>query len=247
MDKKFFEIIFIISGISRQFPHVRDFLTGARKRYAADELVEIQLYNWMGGDSLGVLLRFDFLTFVPSRLKWCDPWIKKLGLEVIEAEKFGPPEREALMKKFVLTSDMKFSGSYNLDHALGIIESRYSRTRGVRKEKRFSRRIQVSFRTEKDLVREYTENISYGGMFIRGKTDIPLRSRIEIEFKLPGQGGVVKAIGEVVHVVSVEKASLINGDVVPGCGVHFVKFEGDGEEKLRNFIEKVAKKDDLRS
>lgn len=241
-DRKFFEIIFIVPSVSKQLPEVRQLLVQARSRYPSEELVEIQIYNWIGGDSLGIMLRFDFLSFVPSRLKWFDSWIRKLRLEVIELERFGPPERDALIKKFIITSDVKFSGTYDLGHALNEIEGRHRRMRGVRREIRYPRRLRMQFKTANDVVREFTDNISYGGTFIRGKTDLPLRTKLEIELVLPGSKEPVRVIGEVVHVLTVEKANLINGDTVPGCGIQFVEFVGDGEARLKNYIEKVAEK-----
>ncbi len=239
MAKPFFEIALIIPFASRVFPKIREFLKIARTRFKQDELPELHIFSWVGGNSVGVVFRFGYENFVPSMLKWFATWIQELKIEIIELENFGKPEKEAILKRFEMTSDVKFTGNYNLDHALDEIEGRFSRLTGMRRENRLPVRLTVKFRTGQALEREYTENISYGGMFIRGRADLPLRTKLEVVFKLPGTEEEVKAVAEVVHIVSQEKVDLIDGDRVPGSGVHFTKFIGDGEERLRRYIEQM--------
>lgn len=238
MAKEFFEIAFIIPFASRVFPKIRSFLKAVRTRFKRDELPELLFFSWVGGNSVGVVFRFSFKNFVPSMFKWFDSWIQELRIEIIQLENFGKQEKEAILKKFEMTSDVKFTGQYNPDHALDEIEGRFSRLVGIRREQRLPVRLIVKFRTGKALAREYSENISYGGMFIRGRTDLPLRSRLEVVFKLPGTEEEVKAVAEVVHIVSQEKVDLIDGDRVPGSGIQFIKFIGDGEKQLKDYIEK---------
>lgn len=239
MAKEFFEIGFIIPFASKVFPRIRSFLKTARTRFKPEELPELHIFSWIGGNSVGVFFRFKYENFVPSMTKWFASWIQELRMEVIELENFNKQEKEAMLKKCEMTSDVKFTGKYNLDHALDEIEGRFSRHLGVRKEKRLPVRLTVKFRTEKAFAREYTENISYGGMFIRGRTDLPLRTKIEVVFKLPGTEEEVKAVAEVVHIVTQEKVDMIDGDRVPGSGVHFVEFIGDGEQRLKDYLEKI--------
>jgi len=239
MAKEFFEIAFVIPFASRAFPEIRSFLKAARNHFKADELPELHLFSWIGGNSMGVIFRFSFQNFLPSMTKWFARWLKDLRMEVIEFENFSQPEKEALLKRFEMTSDMKFTGKYNLDHALNEIEGRFSRLVGMRREHRLPVRLTVKFRTGKALAREYSENISHGGMFIRGRADLPLRTRLEVVFKLPGTEEEIKAVAEVVHIVSQEKVDMIDGDRVPGCGVQFIEFIGDGEKKLRRYLEKM--------
>lgn len=240
MGKNYFEIIYLVQSVAQRFGEVRQFLKETRSHFSRDQLREIQLFSWVGGNSLGVLLRFDFSGFVPSSLKWFDRWIGKLSLEIIELEKFGQKEKEPVLEKFNLTSDMKFSGKYDLDHALQEIEGRIRRLYGVRKETRVADRIEIQFKSDADFIREYTENISQGGLFLRGLTDLPQGARIELVMKLPG-GEEVKALTEVVHVVTEEKVDLIAGKGSAGCGVQFVQFMGDGEKRLRSYLEKVGR------
>ncbi len=239
MAKPFFEIALIIPFASQVFPKIRTFLKTARTRFKQDELPQLHLFSWVGGNSVGVVFRFSYDKFVPSMLKWFATWIQELKIEIIELENFGKPEKEAILKRFEMTSDVKFTGNYNLDHALDEIEGRFSRLTGMRRENRLPVRLTVKFRTGQALEREYTENISYGGMFIRGRADLPLRTKLEVVFKLPGTEEEVKAVAEVVHIVSQEKVDMIDGDRVPGSGVHFIEFIGDGEEKLRRYIEQM--------
>ncbi|MCX5858346.1 MAG: PilZ domain-containing protein [Proteobacteria bacterium] len=239
MAREFFEIAFIIPFASRVFPQIKSFLKTARTRFKQEELPQLHIFSWIGGNSVGVVFRFSYEHFVPSMIKWFAGWIQELRMEIIELENFGRQEKEAVLKKFEMTSDVKFTGNYNLDHALNEVEGRFSRLVGMRREQRLPVRLTVKFRTGKALEREYSENISYGGMFIRGRTDLPLRTKLEVVFKLPGTEQEIKAVAEVVHIVSQEKVDMIDGDRVPGSGVHFIEFIGDGEEKLRRYIEQI--------
>jgi len=241
VGKEFYEIIFIVQSVSLRFAEVRNFLQQTRSHYTREQLPEVLLFSWIGGNSLGVLLRFHFADFLPSRLKWFDHWINELALEVIELEKFGKQEKAPVLEKFNLTSDVKFSGNYDLEHALDEIERRIGQLHGVRKKPRVAERIEIQFKTAEDFVREYTENISQGGMFIRGLTDLPLGARIELVMKLPGQEGEVKALAEIVHVLDQAKVSLVNGKSSPGSGVQFIQFMGDGETRLRSYLQKAGR------
>jgi uncharacterized protein (TIGR02266 family) len=239
MAKEFFELAFVIPFASRVFPKIRSFLKSARSHFKPEELPQLHLFSWIGGNSVGVVFRFSFEHFLPSMTKWFAGWIRELRMEIIEIENFGKPEKEAILKRFEMTSDVKFTGKYNLDHALNEMEGRFSRLVGMRREQRLPVRLTVKFRTGKALEREYSENISYGGMFIRGRTDLPLRTKLEVVFKLPGTEQEIKAVAEVVHIVSQEKVDMIDGDRVPGSGVHFIEFVGEGEKKLRRYIEEM--------
>ena len=242
MGKEFYEIAYIIPYIAKSFNSVRDFLKSARSNFPLEDLPEIQLYNWIGSGSLGVVFRFRFGSFIPSMLQWFNPWIKDLEIDVIELESFNIKEREGILKKFDLTSDAKFTGNYDLNRALEAIKGRASPIKSVRKEQRLAARLKVRFKSAQEFVDEYTENISFGGMFIQGKTDISLKSRIEVILVLPDSDKEVKAIAEVVHIVTDEMVGLLSGDRVPGFGVQFIEILDDGEKLIREYVKGLAKR-----
>jgi len=237
-DKKYFEFAFVISHLTMNFPLTKDFLSSAKLEFSPETLNEIQLFTWIGSDSLGILFRYDFQNFRPSYFKWFIPWKDKLQADVIEMENIGEAGRNLLLDKCNLTSDIKFVGVYDLDHALDVIRDRLKGIKGVRKFPRITAQIKVKFKTAEDFVREYADNISFGGMFIKGKTDLPVRSKIEITFELPNEEEI-KVIAEIVHVVTEDRLKLINGDRVEGFGIQFVEFLDDGEEKLWKYFESL--------
>ena len=235
---KFFEFAFIIPHVTIKFPTIRDFLKQANSAFSRKNLREIQLYTWVGGDSLGILFRFDSAKFHPGYLKWLLPWQNKFQSDLIEMEKLGEAGRDLMMDKCNLTSDIKFVGAYDLPHALDIIADRLRGIKGVRKAPRIPARVKVSFKTERAFKKEYSENISYGGMFIQGRISLPPRSRLEVVLELPNREEV-KIVSEIVHIVTADKIKLINGDRKEGFGVQFVSFVGDGEKKLREYYESL--------
>lgn len=237
-ELKFFEFAFVIPHLSINFPVIREFLNQAGSKFPRESLREIQLYTWLGGDSLGVLLRFDSAKFHPGYSKWLLPWKNKFQADLIEMEKLGEDGRNLLMDKCNLTSDIKFVGDFDLPHALDIIAERLQEIRGVRKAPRIPARVKVRFKTKQAFKKEYSENISYGGMFIQGKIDLPPRSRLKVILELPNRQEV-KIIAEIVHIVTVDKIKLINGNRAEGFGVQFINFIGDGEKKLREYYESL--------
>jgi Tfp pilus assembly protein PilZ len=237
-ELKFFEFAFIVPHLTINFPAIRDFLKQASSKFSRESLREIQLYTWLGGDSLGILFRFDPAKFHPGYLKWFIPWKNKFSADLIEMEKLGEAGRDLLMDKCNRTSDVKFGGAYDLPHALDIIADRLQSIKGVRKAPRIPARVKVSFKTDRAFKKEYSENISYGGMFIQGKSDLPLHSRLEVILELPNREEA-KVIAEIVHIVTVDKIKLVNGNRTEGFGVQFINFVGDGEKKLREYYESL--------
>ncbi|MCX5859279.1 MAG: PilZ domain-containing protein [Proteobacteria bacterium] len=237
-ELKFFEFAFIVPHLTINFPAIRDFLKQAGSKFSRESLREIQLHTWVGSDSLGILFRFDPAKFHPGYFKWFLPWKNKFSADLIEMEKLGEAGRDLLIDKRNLTSDIKFVGAYDLPHALDIIANRLQGIKGVRKAPRIPARVKVSFRTERVFKKEYSENISYGGMFIQGKSDLPLHSRLEVILELPNREEV-KVISEIVHIVTADQLKLSNGARAGGFGVQFVNFVGDGEKKLREYYESL--------
>ena len=237
-DKRFFEFAFVVPHLTMNFPTIKEFLGSVRLEFPPEILNEVQLFTWIGSDSLGILFRYDFRSFKPSYFQWFVTWKERLQADVIEMENIGEAGRDLLMDKCNRTSDIKFVGVYDLDHALEVIKDRLKGIKGVRKFPRIQTQVKVKFKTAEAFVREYADNISFGGMFIKGKTNLPLRSKIEIIFELPNREEI-RAIAEIVHVVTEDRIKLINGDRVEGYGIQFVEFLDDGEEKLWKYFESL--------
>ncbi len=74
------------------------------------------------------------------------------------------------------------------------------------------------------------DNLSTSGMLIRGKWQVEVGAPLTFEFTLPGHTAPISGTAEVVRTTTREREGLI------GFGIQFVRFEGDGEQKLARFV-----------
>lgn len=229
---------FIVAQDAPKFPKIREFVNAARAKFSPEELSEIQLYSWIEIKSLGILFKFNFQDYRANYLQWFAVWEKELNLRFIELEKLGEKERNDVLDKFSRTSDMKFTGSYDFDMAINMIEAKLKIVEDLRKEPRLGTRMKVVFNTEDSFYKEYSTNLSFGGMFIRSKKKPPLRTRMEITFGLPNKVEIT-VVAEVIHIVDAEKSENINCE--EGFGVRFVEFMNDGKKKLKDYYDKLTK------
>jgi hypothetical protein len=102
-------------------------------------------------------------------------------------------------------------------------------------ERRTDVRLPIELWTEEvkgdDVVYRRTGNISVGGVFFDQAIPYPVGKALSIKIPLPDTGQEVVAAGEVVGVLPEEV----------GMRVKFTKFDGDGQEKLKEFLEKTLK------
>lgn len=74
-----------------------------------------------------------------------------------------------------------------------------------RKAARYRVFLSVRYEVAADFVREFAENLSRGGMFIRGARGLARRRDVVVEIDLPGYG-LYQVSAEVAHVISDEMA-----------------------------------------
>jgi len=90
------------------------------------------------------------------------------------------------------------------------------------------------------ILRYQAINISAGGVFIECPKPLPVGSALVVRFEIPGAGKVV-AHGEVRHrqplVVSQPGQPERS---LPGMGIMFNRIEGDGAQRLVDFIKTLA-------
>lgn len=98
--------------------------------------------------------------------------------------------------------------------------------------RRRSPRIPVSIWVEEsDGTNSYlrrTGDLSEDGVFFDVALPSPVGSRVTLRFTLPGDTEEVMAVGEVANVGSTEDHL--------GMGIAFTHIEGDGRERIRDFI-----------
>lgn len=254
MSKQTYEVVYFIPNASKVFSSIRAFLRSVRTRFSADELGEIQLYSWAEDNRLGVLFRFNFLLFRPSMLKFFDSWVEELHLQIHELECFSSKERKEIVERYANTATLSFVGDYQMTPALSEIELGFPKANEKRREPRIPVNLRVHFKAAKEngpaiasrlrvrlgasqsSIVGYADSISSLGMFIRERTDLPLRSRLQVVIELPDMGTNIKTIAEIVDIVTEEKAMSHQGEVIPGSGLRFLKFFEDGEQLLRTYL-----------
>ena len=230
----------IIPNAAIKLLKIKNFISALEKKFPEEILAEIQLFSWVGSNTLGMLIRFNSNGLHSSYSQWFTLWAKKLRMEILELEKFGEKERKAMLIKFELTSDIKFTGSYNMEQALRTIGGRFKEIRSVRKKPRHPIKVNVNFKTADAFFKEYSENISYGGMFIRGNAKLPLRSRLEVNFTLPNRMNI-KALAEIIHIVKKDKRKSLGSNHVEGFGIQFIQFLENGDKKMKHYFDKLSK------
>lgn len=78
------------------------------------------------------------------------------------------------------------------------------------------------------------DNISTSGMLIRGRWEVEVGAPLTFEVTLPGQTAPISGTAEVVRNTTREREGLT------GFGIQFVRFDGDGERKIAEFISRRA-------
>lgn len=99
---------------------------------------------------------------------------------------------------------------------------------------RINATVEVEFKTFDQFYKEYSKNLSKGGMFIKTDKLLKPQSVLEILLKLPGLEKPLSLVGEVVHVIDVPTARARNWDA--GMGVHFVDFEEGAQKVLSDYV-----------
>ena len=110
----------------------------------------------------------------------------------------------------------------------------------LRQARRYSvdREVALHCASWAQFVTLYTGDISQGGVFVRTSTPPPLRSEVLLRLSLPGGAGFVELPGEVVHVVSPERA--VTGGPAAGVGIQFRALDPGLRKALDAIVADVA-------
>jgi len=109
---------------------------------------------------------------------------------------------------------------------------------GKRELLRIQAEIEIHFKSFDQFYKEYTANISKGGLFIKTKNPLPPQSVIEVKLFLPDEKNPVSAVGEVVHTITPEFAREKGWD--SGIGVQLIDFEETVQKRLEKYIHQQA-------
>jgi uncharacterized protein (TIGR02266 family) len=104
-----------------------------------------------------------------------------------------------------------------------------------RKYPRIEAKVQVTFRSVKDLVAEYTKNISKGGIFLKTDQLLDPNAEIELTMNFPDNLGEYKVSGRVTRLVSLSHPTDPEKQLY-GAGIRFV----NPDLKMLEAIERIA-------
>lgn len=111
-----------------------------------------------------------------------------------------------------------------------------------RRHQRYAVRLQVKFKSALDFVVEYAENLSAGGLFVRGAHRLEPLSEAEVEMTLPGFGTFVVR-GKVAHIVSPELAAQRGRK--PGAGLEIVQAPDGFSDVLGEYLRRLGRRRDV--
>ena len=93
--------------------------------------------------------------------------------------------------------------------------------------------VRVNYQTVDDLFTEFARNINEGGIFIETETEQPIGSRVQLEFKLPGEEQPIEVEGRVVR----EEPAGPNGP--QGIGIEFENLDSEVRQQINDIVRKL--------
>ena len=116
-------------------------------------------------------------------------------------------------------------------------DSKKNRPDGKQREAR----VKIRFASPEALEKEYTSNISKGGMFLGTRKTYPLRSRIIFKLVFPGSEESLELTGEVVHVVELQPGMDASK---AGVGIQFIDLNLEKRAIIENYISSMREGED---
>jgi hypothetical protein len=103
-----------------------------------------------------------------------------------------------------------------------------------RREARLQRIFKVSFSSVQELVEQYTENISRGGMFVVSNFQPPKDVAVEVQMFVSESEPPILAVGRVAHIVD-EPLAQKTGQPM-GFGVEFIRFSDEDRDRFEKYV-----------
>lgn len=113
--------------------------------------------------------------------------------------------------------------------------------RMARLEERLPVNLSVKYSVAKDFVVEYAENLSVGGLFVRGASDLERGQQVNVQIMLPGFGEF-EVTAEVAHVLPPEVAEKYERKA--GAGFAITKTPRGFDDALRSYLLRLGQRRD---
>lgn len=101
--------------------------------------------------------------------------------------------------------------------------------------------LTAKYGTAREFVEDYAENLSVGGLFVRGAYRLEPGQDVFVELDLPGYGAF-KVVGSVVHVLSPAEASELGRH--PGAGISITRAPAGYMDALHAYLLRLGKRRD---
>ena len=99
-------------------------------------------------------------------------------------------------------------------------------------------RLEVQIGEGQAVALSQTENVSVSGMLVRSNRSYPVEADLRFELFIPDQTGVISGGGQVV------RHTLDPRGHPNGLGVKFLSWEGIGQARLAEYLERVSREPD---
>ncbi len=110
-----------------------------------------------------------------------------------------------------------------------------------RKQTRFRVHLTVRFETALEFVTEYAENLSHGGLFVRGAHHLELNREVPVQMEVPGYPPF-KVVARVAHILTPEIAEALKRKA--GAGFHIVRGPRGFQEAIRTYLTRLGRRRD---
>jgi len=107
-----------------------------------------------------------------------------------------------------------------------------------RQHPRFNAKIKVGFKSVKDFLWAYSEDISKGGIFINTTEPMPMDSEVQLKLCLPGRSKEISVVGKVIYIV--KDGETERG---PGMGLQLIDFEKGARKEIDDYLAELIKRD----
>lgn len=109
------------------------------------------------------------------------------------------------------------------------------------RDPRYRVHLEVRFPVALDFVVEYAENLSKGGLFVRGAQGLEPLQDVPIEIELPG-AGTFSVTGRVAHILSASNA--VAAGRKPGAGFQIIDSPPGFDEALTAYLQRLGRRRD---
>lgn len=125
------------------------------------------------------------------------------------------------------------------DRCATVVE--YGRVSESRRAPRHKVHLSVRYSTAREFVREYAENLSKSGLFIKGAYALAPLQLVAVRIELPGFGQY-EILAEVVHIVSPEQSVEYNRPA--GAGLAIVGSPPEFPQSLEGYLQRLGQRKD---